>query len=94
MAILGDTDDRLMAEVECNIRLNTTLAQHQALSTQRNHLQWLHDGDCNTRFFHTMNHVCKTTTGLSSLIIDGVLSFDTESISNSVVEFFYDLFTN
>ncbi|KAL8507343.1 hypothetical protein ACS0TY_018040 [Phlomoides rotata] len=32
-ALLGDNEDRLMTEVECNIRLNTVLAQHQALST-------------------------------------------------------------
>ncbi|KAL8535272.1 hypothetical protein ACS0TY_011045 [Phlomoides rotata] len=72
-ATLGDMDDRLMAKVECNIHLNTALAQNQALSTQRNRLQWLYDGDSNTKFFHTMNRVRKTSTGLSSLIIDGVL---------------------
>ncbi|KAL8480304.1 hypothetical protein ACS0TY_027012 [Phlomoides rotata] len=36
--LLGNNDDRLMTEVECNIRLNTVLAQHQALSTQHNRL--------------------------------------------------------
>ncbi|KAL8546897.1 hypothetical protein ACS0TY_006567 [Phlomoides rotata] len=56
--------------------------------------EWLYDGDRNTKFFHTMNRVRKTSTGMSSLIIDGVLSFDTGSISNSVVEFFSELFAN
>ncbi|KAL8523955.1 hypothetical protein ACS0TY_013785 [Phlomoides rotata] len=93
-AALGDTDDLLMTEFDCNIRLNTALAQHQALSTQRNCLQWLHDGDRNTKFFHTMNRVRKTSTGLTSLIIDRVLSFETDSISNVVVEFFSELFPN
>ncbi|KAL8488039.1 hypothetical protein ACS0TY_024349 [Phlomoides rotata] len=93
-ALLGDTDDRLMAEVECNIRLNTALTQHQALSTQRNCLQWLQDDDRNSKFFYTMNHVRKTSTGLSSLLMDGVLSFDTKSIPNRVVDLFTELFTN
>ncbi|KAL8520162.1 hypothetical protein ACS0TY_010907 [Phlomoides rotata] len=41
-----------------------------------------------------MNRVRKTSNGLSSLIINGVLSFDTDNISNSVVDFFSDLFSN
>ncbi|KAL8546866.1 hypothetical protein ACS0TY_006543 [Phlomoides rotata] len=93
-ALLGDTGDVFMAEVKCNICLNKGLAQHQALSTQHNHLQWLHDGDRNSKFFHTMNRVCKTSTILSLFLIDDVLSFDTESISNKVVDFFTELFTN
>ncbi|KAL8463009.1 hypothetical protein ACS0TY_033861 [Phlomoides rotata] len=93
-ATMGDTEERLLAEIDCNIRLNTTLTQHQALHTQRNRLQWLNDGNRNTKFFHTMNRVRKSSTGLSSLIIDGVLTFDTNSISNAMVEFFSELFTN
>ncbi|KAL8542708.1 hypothetical protein ACS0TY_003546 [Phlomoides rotata] len=52
------------------------------------------DRDRNTNFFHTMNRVRKTSTGLSSLLIDGDLSFDTEIISNRVVDFCMDLFTD
>ncbi|KAL8511849.1 hypothetical protein ACS0TY_018326 [Phlomoides rotata] len=52
------------------------------------------DGDRNTKFFHTMNRVRKTSFGLTSLIINGVLFFNSDSISNSVVEFFSDLFAN
>ncbi|KAL8542710.1 hypothetical protein ACS0TY_003548 [Phlomoides rotata] len=37
-ALFGDTDDRLLAEIECTICLNNILNQHQALSTQRNRL--------------------------------------------------------
>ncbi|KAL8492490.1 hypothetical protein ACS0TY_023895 [Phlomoides rotata] len=52
------------------------------------------DGDRNSKFFHTMNCIRKTSTGLSSLLIDDVLSFDCEAISGKVVNFFSDLFTN
>ncbi|KAL8520041.1 hypothetical protein ACS0TY_010828 [Phlomoides rotata] len=37
-ALLGDTEERFLVEIECNLRLNTALTQHQALSTQRNRL--------------------------------------------------------
>ncbi|KAL8488063.1 hypothetical protein ACS0TY_024371 [Phlomoides rotata] len=56
-AILGDSEERLLAEIEGTLRLNSALAQHQALSTQRNRLQWLQDGDRNSKFFHTMNRI-------------------------------------
>ncbi|KAL8546974.1 hypothetical protein ACS0TY_006621 [Phlomoides rotata] len=92
-ALLGDTDDRLLAETECTIRLNNALTQHQSHSTQRNRLQWLQDGCRNSKFFHTMNHIRRTSTGLSSLIINEELSFDPEIISDSVVQFYTDLFT-
>ncbi|KAL8473704.1 hypothetical protein ACS0TY_030522 [Phlomoides rotata] len=41
-----------------------------------------------------MNCVRKTFTYLSSLLIDDVLSFDTEAILERVVSFFTELFTN
>ncbi|KAL8488040.1 hypothetical protein ACS0TY_024350 [Phlomoides rotata] len=54
----------------------------------------IEDGDRNSKFFHTMNRIRKTSTGLSSLLIDDVLSFNSEAISDKVVDFFSELFTN
>ncbi|KAL8463020.1 hypothetical protein ACS0TY_033873 [Phlomoides rotata] len=79
-ALLGDSDDRLFAEIDCTIRLNTALTHHQ-------------DGDRNTKFFHTMNIIHKTSFGLSSLIVDGELTFDPGIISDSIVQFYTELFT-
>ncbi|KAL8488750.1 hypothetical protein ACS0TY_024878 [Phlomoides rotata] len=88
---MGDTDERLLAEIDCTLRLNMTLTHHQALSTQCNRLQWLQDGDRNSKFFHTMNRIRKTFSGLSSLLINDVLSIDPEAISDRVVTFFSEL---
>ncbi|KAL8542704.1 hypothetical protein ACS0TY_003543 [Phlomoides rotata] len=92
-ALYGDSDDRLLVEIDCTVRLNAVLNQHQINSTQWNHLQWLQDGDCNSRFFHTMNRIRKTPIGLSSLVVDGELTFDLGIISDTVVQFYTELFT-
>ncbi|KAL8502780.1 hypothetical protein ACS0TY_021771 [Phlomoides rotata] len=94
IVIMGDTDERLLAEIDCILHLTTALTQHQALSTQRNCLQWLRDGDRNSKFFHTMNRIRKTSSIFSSLLINDVLSFDPEAILDRVVTFFSELFTN
>ncbi|KAL8529264.1 hypothetical protein ACS0TY_006624 [Phlomoides rotata] len=91
-ALYGDTEDRLLAEIDCTVHLNTVLNQYQINSTQRNRLQWLQDGDHNSWFFHTMNRIRKTSVGLSSLVIDGELTFDPGIISDSVVNFYTELF--
>ncbi|KAL8555579.1 hypothetical protein ACS0TY_003398 [Phlomoides rotata] len=92
-ATLGDSDDRLLEEIECTNRLNTALSRHQIMSTQRNRLQWLQDGDRNSKFFHNMNRIRKISFGLSSMIVDDVLTFDPGIISDSVIQFYSELFT-
>ncbi|KAL8511851.1 hypothetical protein ACS0TY_018328 [Phlomoides rotata] len=91
-SLYGDTEDRLLTEIDYTVRLNSVLNQHQINSTQRNRLQWLHDGDRNSRFFHTMNRIRKTPVGLSSLVVYGELTFDLGIISDSVVQFYTELF--
>ncbi|KAL8529340.1 hypothetical protein ACS0TY_006669 [Phlomoides rotata] len=51
------------------------------------------DGDRNSRFFHTMNRIRETSIGLSSLVVNGELTFDPWIISDSVVQFYTELFT-
>ncbi|KAL8523928.1 hypothetical protein ACS0TY_013764 [Phlomoides rotata] len=92
-ALYGDTDDQLLTEIDCTVRLNTILTQHQINSTQQNRLQWLQDGDQNSRFFYTMNRIRKTSIGLSSLVIDRELTFNPGIISDSMVQFYTELFT-
>ncbi|KAL8556379.1 hypothetical protein ACS0TY_003989 [Phlomoides rotata] len=91
-ALYRDSDDRLLAEINCTVYLNTVLHKHQINSTQRNRLQWLKDGDRNSQFFYTMNRIRKTSIGLSSLVVDGEITFDPGIISDSVVQFYTDLF--
>ncbi|KAL8546919.1 hypothetical protein ACS0TY_006582 [Phlomoides rotata] len=92
-ATLGDSEERLLEEIECTNRLNTVLSSHQIRSTQRNRLKWLQDGDRNSKFFHTMNRIRKSSCGLSSLMVDGILTFDPGIISDAVVQFYTELFT-
>ncbi|KAL8529335.1 hypothetical protein ACS0TY_006664 [Phlomoides rotata] len=54
----------------------------------------LEDRDRNSKFFHTMNRIRKTSFGLSSLLVDGELTFDPRIISDSVVQFYTELFTS
>ncbi|KAL8480480.1 hypothetical protein ACS0TY_027135 [Phlomoides rotata] len=85
VALYGDTEDRLLVEIDCTVRFNTILNQHLINSTQRNRFQWLQDGDRNSQFCPTMNKIHKTSVGLSSLVVDGELTFDPGIISDSVV---------
>ncbi|KAL8457094.1 hypothetical protein ACS0TY_034251 [Phlomoides rotata] len=70
----GDDEDRFDREVNCQVHLNRLLDRQQTLITQKNHLQWLSDGDRNTNFFHIANAVRKTNSGLTSLLVNGELS--------------------
>ncbi|KAL8529331.1 hypothetical protein ACS0TY_006661 [Phlomoides rotata] len=35
-ALYGDTEDRLLTEIDCTVHLNSVMHQHQINSTQRN----------------------------------------------------------
>ncbi|KAL8470566.1 hypothetical protein ACS0TY_033201 [Phlomoides rotata] len=90
---MGDTEDRFQAEIDYTVRLNLSLDHNQTHASQKNHLQWLHDGDHNSKFFHTMNITRKTLMGLSSLMIDDELSVDPVAIADHVVHYYHEPFT-
>ncbi|KAL8511864.1 hypothetical protein ACS0TY_018338 [Phlomoides rotata] len=74
-------------------RLNGLLAQHQAYFMQKNRAQWFTDGDCNTKFFHTLHNMRKSSDIMNSMYIGDILSHNSDAIGVHVVNFFTELFS-
>jgi hypothetical protein len=58
---------------------------------QRARLQWLHKGDANTKFFHTIASSKKRSNLISLLHIDGVECRDSSIITNHVFSYYKQL---
>ncbi|KAF8390326.1 hypothetical protein HHK36_024851 [Tetracentron sinense] len=60
---------------------------------QKSRIQWLKEGDRNTKFFHCMAKFHRKSNLISSLIVDGERKSDPKAIEDSVIEFYKDLYS-
>uniref|UniRef100_A0A2N9IF49 CCHC-type domain-containing protein n=1 Tax=Fagus sylvatica TaxID=28930 RepID=A0A2N9IF49_FAGSY len=59
---------------------------------QKSRALWLQEGDKNTKFFHRLANSHRRYNSISSLSINGVLSSDSEAISECITNFYTHLF--
>ncbi|KAL8457074.1 hypothetical protein ACS0TY_035060 [Phlomoides rotata] len=93
VATHGDSSTLFDVEIECQIWLNRLLAQRQSHYLQKNRAHWLTDGDRNTKFFHTLHSLRKSSNFLNSMYIGDILSHDPVVIGGHVVDYYTELFS-
>ena len=59
---------------------------------QKSRALWLREGDKNTKFFHRLANSNRRYNSISSLSINGVLSTDSDTISECITNFYSHLF--
>jgi hypothetical protein len=59
---------------------------------QKSRALWLQEGDKNTKFFHRLANSNRRYNSISSLSINGVLSSDSDAISDCITNFYTHLF--
>jgi len=95
MAVLdGKGESELLTDVECAelhglatdiyslSRLNTSICWQQS------RVQWLRDGDANSKFFHSLMSYRRRHNALCSIVVDGVVVEGVQPIRNAVFTHF------
>ncbi|XP_057774812.1 uncharacterized protein LOC130993791 [Salvia miltiorrhiza] len=88
----GYTDDLFKAEVAAQAEINISLSRKDNLLKQKSRVNWLHDGDRNSSFFHNMIKFRKNKLHIGHLNINGILETDQAVIEQHVVSYFSHLF--
>ncbi|XP_057808519.1 uncharacterized protein LOC131022998 [Salvia miltiorrhiza] len=88
------TDDLFDEEVGLQAELNVALTRKNNLLQQKSRATWLQDGDRNTSFFHGLTKFKKRNTSITRLTINGVDTYDQETIEQHIVGHFSALFTD
>ena len=72
--------------------LERSFLQEEISWNQKSRALWLQEGDKNTKFFHRITNSHRRYNSISSLMINGVLSTDKETISTGITQFYQDLY--
>lgn len=72
--------------------INTMLRHKEILWKQKSKIQWLNEGDRNTKFFYTSTSIRRGRNHIDRLNINGSWTNNLNLISNHVNNYFNDLF--
>ncbi|GKC80562.1 hypothetical protein Tco_1131336 [Tanacetum coccineum] len=87
----NDNEEQTMLHQE----MKELLTRGEILWRQRNRIQWLKEGDKNTRFFHSRASARRQRNNINKLRNEnGVWVADEEGISTLVASYFTNLFTS
>lgn len=89
----GYIGDYLEIEIELQAQLNIRLAQQNSFLLQKSRINWLKDGDHNTKFFHNSLRHSRMRNRIDLLEIDGDLVHDPNRINEHLISFYSGLFT-
>ncbi|KAF7829553.1 ribonuclease H [Senna tora] len=86
---LSNLQEELWVEYE------NVLMQEEILWMQKSREQWIVNGDCNTRFFHTSTMIRRRRNKIEALKDDqGEWIYNAESLKNMAVQFYGNLYGN
>jgi hypothetical protein len=78
---------RLVADLECS------LLQEEICWRQKSRIRWLKEGDKCTKFFHQVANANRRHNSIDSLIVNGSVSSDPNTINSHIVNFYESLFS-
>lgn len=84
-------EDLLIREKELMLEIQETLQQQHLLLSQKSRVHWLADGDRNIAFFHWVLRTFRAKASLNSMMINGELCEDADTILAHIQEFYRDL---
>ncbi|XP_057791142.1 uncharacterized protein LOC131008273 [Salvia miltiorrhiza] len=88
----GYTDALFDAEVLAQAKINVSLSRKSSLLRQKCRVKWLHDGDRNNSFFHSLLRYKKRSYMIAHLEINNQMVYDQDEIGGHIVQFFTSLF--
>ena len=94
--IKGDSEGQNGPEINrLRRKVNNQLDEEEMWWQQRSREQWLGEGDCNTKYFHHRALECRKKHTISRLWSeDEAWCESKESIANTVMAFFEDIYTS
>jgi hypothetical protein len=86
------TGEESQKKAQIVVDLECTSLLEEISWRQKSRALWLREGDKNTKFFHRLANSHRRYNSISSLSINGVLSSDSETISECITNFYTHLF--
>uniref|UniRef100_A0A2N9GXK7 Reverse transcriptase domain-containing protein n=1 Tax=Fagus sylvatica TaxID=28930 RepID=A0A2N9GXK7_FAGSY len=86
------TGEESQKKAQIVVDLERTSLLEEISWRQKSRALWLREGDKNTKFFHRLANSHRRYNSISSLSINGVLSSDSEAISECITNFYTHLF--
>ncbi|KAK9904622.1 hypothetical protein M0R45_000540 [Rubus argutus] len=88
----GGSDEAFVKEAELQANLNESLRLQEMFWREKARVQWLSEGDRNTKFFHAMCRARRLRSSISFLRDGDQVYEDPFSINNHIVDFYSSLF--
>ena len=91
--IHGFSDALHRQELDANMSLSLHLAHQESLLKDKSRVNWLTEGDRNSKFYHALLTRRRAQSTGSSILINRVLVEDASVINSHVLDYFSHLFT-
>ncbi|KAH7685642.1 DNase I-like protein [Dioscorea alata] len=88
----GLTDSEAVQQRDMFVRLEEIRKQEETYWKQRSRLQWLNDGDENTKFFHAIANGRRNRNFIPRILTNGALLTEPKDIGKAFVDQFKNLF--